>query len=80
MQTLKLFDFAKFHLFLLFVNAACVPGTSTVEFSGDNFLALELAEARRLEVQELALRFRSVAMAGLMLRMDSQVAAVEISA
>ena len=27
-------------------------------------------------MQELALRFRSVAMAGLMLRMDSQVAAV----
>ena len=31
-------------------------------------------------MQEVALRFRSVAMAGLMLRMDSQVAAVEISA
>ena len=69
---IKIVDFAKFPLFI-FDNAACVPGTSTVEFSGDNFLALELAEARRLEVQELALRFRSVAMAGLMLRMDSQV-------
>ena len=31
-------------------------------------------------MQELALRFRSVAMAGLMLRMDSQVAAVEMAA
>ena len=31
-------------------------------------------------MQELALRFRSVAMAGLMLRMDSQVAAAEMAA
>ena len=56
-----------------FLKILFIPGTSTVEFSGDNFLALDLAEERRLEVQELSLRFRTMNMAGLMLKMDSQV-------
>ena len=69
MSILKLFIV----FILIFLKILFIQGTSTVEFSGDNFLALDLAEERRLEVQELALRFRTMNMAGLMLKMDSQV-------
>ena len=69
MSILKLFIV----FILIFLKILFIPGTSTVEFSGDNYLALDLAEERRLEVQELSLRFRTMNMAGLMLKMDSQV-------
>ena len=69
MSMLKLFIV----FILIFLKILFIPGTSTVEFSGDNYLSLDLPEERRLEVQELSLRFRTMNMAGLMLKMDSQV-------
>ena len=69
MSILKLFIV----FILIFLKILFIPGTSTVEFSGDNYLSLDLAEERRVEVQELSLRFRTMNMAGLILKMDSQV-------
>ena len=47
-------------------------GTSTVEFSGDNFISIDLKEEKKLEVHDISLRFRTMKMAGLLLLASSQ--------
>ena len=47
-------------------------GTSTVEFSGNNFMSLDKKVESRLEVHDISLRFRTTRMTGLMFLTKSQ--------
>ena len=47
-------------------------GTSTVEFSGDNYISVDLKEEKVLEVHDISLRFRSMAMSGVLLSTSSR--------
>ena len=49
-----------------------VVGTSTVEFSGNNFMSLDRKVESRLEVHDISLRFRTTKMTGLMFLTKSQ--------
>ena len=49
-----------------------VVGTSTVEFSGNNFMSLDMKVESRLEVHDISIRFRTTRMTGLMFLTKSQ--------
>ena len=49
-----------------------VVGTSTVEFSGNNFMSLDKKVESKLEVHDISIRFRTTRMTGLMFLTKSQ--------
>ena len=48
-------------------------GTSTVEFTGDNFITVDRKEEKHTEVQDTTLRFRTTMISGLLFLAKSQL-------
>jgi len=55
-----------------FFGTTCSRGTSTVEFSGDNFMTIDLTQEKKLEVHDITIRFRTMVMTGLIFLTKSQ--------
>ena len=49
------------------------PGTSTVEFTGENFIMVDRKEEKHSEVQDTTLRFRTTSISGLLFLAKSQL-------
>jgi len=55
-----------------FFGSTCSRGTSTVEFTGDNFITVDRKEEKQTEVQDTTLRFRTTMISGLLFLAKSQ--------